>query len=113
MKLDSLRQRLSQGSVIRTYAGNFSESGFWEKLKSVSRKLGSKVTYMLLVLYYSIGEVPLKDKMLILGVLGDFIRLCPMFCREALPMTLPPLPLCSAQCVKACLRWLKYAPEAK
>ena len=73
MKLDSLRQRLSQGSVIRTYAGNFSESGFWEKLKSVSRKLGSKVTYMLLVLYYSIGEVPLKDKMLILGVLGYFI----------------------------------------
>ena len=73
MKLDSPRQRLSQGSVIRTYAGNFSESGFWEKLKSVSRKLGSKVTYMLLVLYYSIGEVPLKDKMLILGVLGYFI----------------------------------------
>lgn len=73
MKLNRLAARMPRMGALRKYATYFSDTDFRGKLRKVSHKLGHKVTYMLLVLYYAIGEVPMKDKMLVAGVLGYFI----------------------------------------
>ena len=54
---------------------HYNEDDFWDKLKSLVRKAGSKVIYPALQLYYLLQSqhVPLKDKALIVGALGYLI----------------------------------------
>lgn len=57
------------------YQNNYSESGFWTKLKKVARKAGVKVIYASLLLYYVLRNpaTPQADRTKILGALGYFI----------------------------------------
>jgi len=57
------------------YTTYFSDSDFWDKVKSVAKKAGIKAIYVALVLYYALQDpkVSKKDKTLILGALGYFI----------------------------------------
>lgn len=62
-------------SNIEQYQGNFSESGFWNKVKKVAQKAGAKVIYVALILYYELMDpnVSPKEKAIIIGALGYFI----------------------------------------
>lgn len=57
------------------YAGYFSESSFWDKLKRVGRKAGVKVIYPALLLYYVFTDsmVDPKIRLWIAAGLGYFI----------------------------------------
>lgn len=58
-----------------SYMSKFSPDRLFEKLRKGSRKAGSKVVYMVLVLYYALlgKEVSLKDKAMVIAALGYFI----------------------------------------
>ena len=58
-----------------SYGCYFSNSGLWNKVKSVAQKAGVKVVYAVLLLYYvTIDEnVSAGDKAKIYGALGYFI----------------------------------------
>lgn len=60
---------------IEKYQGNYSESGFWSKVKRVAKKAGIKVIYVALILYYELTDpnVSPKEKAVIIGALGYFI----------------------------------------
>ncbi len=60
---------------IERYQGNYSESGFWKKVKKVAMKAGAKVIYVALILYYELSDpnVSPKEKAIIIGALGYFI----------------------------------------
>ena len=60
---------------IEQYQGNYSESGFWNKVKKVAQKAGAKVIYVALILYYEMMDpnVSPKEKAIIIGALGYFI----------------------------------------
>lgn len=60
---------------IEKYQGNYSESGFWNKVKKVALKAGAKVIYVALILYYELADpnVSPKEKAIIIGALGYFI----------------------------------------
>ena len=60
---------------IEQYQGNYSESGFWDKVKKVAGKAGAKVIYVALILYYELTDpnVSPKEKAIIIGALGYFI----------------------------------------
>ena len=57
------------------YEDEFSEEGFWDKLKKVFKKAGIKVVYFALMLYYAYQrtETPVWAKTIIVGALGYFI----------------------------------------
>lgn len=57
------------------YEDEFSEEGFWDKLKNVFKKAGIKVVYSALMLYYAYQrkETPVWAKTVIVGALGYFI----------------------------------------
>lgn len=61
-------------SIVK-YRKNYSESGFWDKVRKAARKAGSKVIYVALILYYELTDpaVTVKEKAVILGALGYFI----------------------------------------
>ena len=58
---------------VNKYAKDYSEKGFWEKVKKFAVKMGVKPIYISLLLYYSIPKVSLVDKAIILGSLGFLI----------------------------------------
>lgn len=60
---------------IEQYQGNYSESGFWNKVRKVAGKAGAKVIYVALILYYELTDpnVSPKEKAIIIGALGYFI----------------------------------------
>lgn len=60
---------------LKGYKSNYSESGFWTKLKKFAKKAGLKVVYLALVLYYVAKSeaTPLGAKGVIYGALGYFI----------------------------------------
>ena len=58
---------------VNKYAKNYSEKGFWEKVKRYSLKFGVKPIYLLLLLFYLIPKVSIIDKAIIIGGLGYFI----------------------------------------
>ena len=62
-------------SDITVYQKNYSETGFWNKLRKAAVKAGSKVVYCALLLYYILQSpsVSARDKALIVGALGYFI----------------------------------------
>ena len=57
------------------YERHYDEEGFWKKLRRVASKLGAKVLYPALQLYFLLQakEVPVKAKTLIIGALGYLI----------------------------------------
>lgn len=57
------------------YKNSYSDSSFWNKLKQVAKKVGSKGVFYALVLYYVLQkkEVPKTAKAVIIGTLGYFI----------------------------------------
>ena len=58
---------------VNKHAENYSESGFWEKIKKFAVKMGVKPIYISLLLYYSIPKVSFIDKTIIIGSLGYLI----------------------------------------
>ncbi|MBD5275051.1 MAG: DUF1232 domain-containing protein [Bacteroides sp.] len=61
--------------TVSGYAQVYNPSKLLEKLGKVARKAGAKVVYAVLLLYYALldGDVPLKDKAIVVGALGYFI----------------------------------------
>ena len=61
--------------TVSGYAQVYNPSKLLEKLGKVARKAGAKVVYAVLLLYYALldGNVPLKDKAIVVGALGYFI----------------------------------------
>lgn len=57
------------------YKDNYSEDAFWDKVRMLAGKTGSKVIYYALVLYYTLSDpnTPMKYKTVIAGALGYFI----------------------------------------
>ena len=60
---------------IKKYEGNYSDSGFWEKLAKFALKIGEPVVYDALLLFYLLKSpsCPVQQKALILGALGYLI----------------------------------------
>ena len=60
---------------IEKYRKYFSESAFWQKLSSAAGKMGLKLTYYALVLFYAMLDesTPSKAKLVIIGALGYLI----------------------------------------
>lgn len=61
--------------TVSGYAQVYNPSKLLEKLGKVAKKAGAKVVYAVLLLYYALldGDVPLKDKAIVVGALGYFI----------------------------------------
>lgn len=57
------------------YRSYFSDSGFWDKLRTVAVKAGASLVYPALLLYYVMesDKVSLKYKLYIMGALGYLI----------------------------------------
>lgn len=57
------------------YERHYDEDGFWKKVRRIAAKVGEKVLYPALQLYYLLQskEVPVKTKTLIIGALGYLI----------------------------------------
>lgn len=66
---------MNKPNNIERYHGNYSESGFWDKVRNVAKKAGVKVIYVALILYYELTDpnVSPKEKAIIIGALGYFI----------------------------------------
>ena len=58
---------------IKKQEKNYSDEGFWSKVKKYAVKLGVKPLYTALLLYYSIPKVSYLDKAIIIGTLGFLI----------------------------------------
>lgn len=60
---------------IRKYQNHYSESGLLGKLSKVAKKVGQKIVYAVMLLYYVIQspEISKGDKATIIGALGYFI----------------------------------------
>lgn len=61
--------------LIMTIPASYSESKFWQKLKSFAMQAGVKVVYYALLLYYTMlsNNVSSEQKSLIVGALGYLI----------------------------------------
>ena len=66
---------MSDQNENKGYGKDFSEDGFWNKVKNVFKKAGIKVVYSALMLYYAYQneETPVWAKGIIIGALGYFI----------------------------------------
>ena len=80
-------EKPTKKSVVN-FGSNYSPSKLFEKISNVAKKAGTKTVYAALLLYYSLtdGDVPLKDKAIVVGALGYFIL--PI---DAIPDMLGPL----------------------
>ena len=69
-----MKYKLDQ-ETVSGYAQIYNPSKLLEKLGKVARKAGAKVVYAVLLLYYALldGDVPVKDKAIVVGALGYFI----------------------------------------
>ena len=57
------------------YQEHYSEEAFWDKIKLLAGKAGSKLIYHALVLYYTLMDpkTPMRYKAIIAGALGYFV----------------------------------------
>ena len=62
-------------NVDEGYSEHYSEDGFWKKVLQYGKKAGVKVTYAVLLLFYTAQKptTPLKAKTTIFAALGYFI----------------------------------------
>lgn len=60
---------------LAQYQEHYSEEAFWDKIKLLAGKAGSKLIYHALVLYYTLMDpkTPMRYKAIIAGALGYFI----------------------------------------
>ena len=58
---------------IEKYSKEYSDSGFWEKIKKFACRMGVKPLYVALLLYYYIPKASFLDKTIIVGSLGFLI----------------------------------------
>lgn len=60
---------------LEKYQGNYSESSLFGMIGKVAKKVGIKLIYAVLLLFYVLKspKTPAKDKRLIIGALGYFI----------------------------------------
>lgn len=60
---------------MSSFESHYDEKKFWEKIRSIAKRTGSAVIRPVLTLYYTLkdGDVPIKDKLFIIGALGYFI----------------------------------------
>lgn len=63
----------SKKDDLERYQGEYSEAKFWRKLGRFAESLGKEVVYQILVLYYVMETLPLKEKALVIGALGYLI----------------------------------------
>ncbi|MCQ2204366.1 MAG: DUF1232 domain-containing protein [Bacteroidales bacterium] len=68
-------QKFDGQQMLIGYDKNYSEKGFWDKLKDVALKAGQKVIYYALLLYYTAtsNSTPTEAKILIYSAIGYFI----------------------------------------
>ncbi|MEJ2594697.1 MAG: YkvA family protein [bacterium] len=61
--------------IPEKYSKYFNERQFWQKLKKLSGKLGSRMLYYLIVLYEMMKDkrIPVKTRLLFVAALGYFI----------------------------------------
>ena len=62
-------------SNLQKYAALYNPTSLFEKIKKVAKKVGVKVVYGVLILYYATldKELPLQDRLMVLAALGYFI----------------------------------------
>lgn len=60
---------------VQKYEKEYTEEGFWDKVKNVAKKAGKEVIYNALKLYYALksDKVSATEKAAIIGALGYFI----------------------------------------
>ena len=60
---------------LAKYGKEYSDSGLWDKVKSVANAAGKEVIYNVLLLFYAMksDKVSLKERTMIIGALGYFI----------------------------------------
>lgn len=60
---------------LKKYADAYDRESLFDTLKRVAKKVGIKVVYMVLLLYYATldKDIPIKDRMLVVAALGYFI----------------------------------------
>lgn len=60
---------------IERYGKHYDEASLWRKIGKVAKRVGSKVIYPVILLYYVLqdGKTSLKNKAIIIGALGYFI----------------------------------------
>lgn len=60
---------------LQKYKDKFSQQNFIEKIQRIAKRAGAKLVYIALILYYLMqsDKVSLKDKAIIIGVLGYLI----------------------------------------
>lgn len=70
-----MAEKIDGNKLLIGYEKNFSEKGFWDKLKDAAVKAGAKAIYYALLLYYTAmaDSTSLKDKVMIFSALGYFI----------------------------------------
>lgn len=75
-------------TTLLAFGSNYNPTKLFDKISNVAKKAGIKTVYAALLLYYALmdGEVPLKDKAIVIGALGYFIL--PI---DAIPDILGPL----------------------
>ena len=68
-------QKIDGTKLLTGYEGDYSESGFWDKVKEVALKAGKKVIFYALLLYYTAtsDSTPAGAKAIIWSALGYFI----------------------------------------
>ena len=62
-------------SNLPMFGVNYSPTKLFDKLSQVAKKAGLKTVYAVLLLYYALldGNIPFKDKAIVIGALGYFI----------------------------------------
>lgn len=68
-------ESMDHDALISSSTNAYNEGKFWIKVKSLSKKMGSKLVYYSLLLFYAMqdSEVPTKAKLTIAGALGYLI----------------------------------------
>lgn len=85
---DKDRRFLPDTRVLSRFDDWYSRTKLFDKISRVAKKAGVKGVYAALLLYYALadGNVPLRDKVIVVGALGYFI--CPT---DFIPDILGPL----------------------
>lgn len=83
-------KNVTNTNELQPYAVHYSGAKLWSKLSMVAKHLGEKITWYVLLLYYTLqsGDVSIGNKAIIMGALGYLI-----FPVDLLPDVVPVLGL--------------------
>ena len=68
-----INKKVKDKVKVSDYEKNYSEEKFFEKIKKFSKKAGIKIIYIALILFYSLPDLSLGDRAIVIGALGYFI----------------------------------------